>query len=162
MMLRGGAYTFGDSIDTDVIIPGRYLHLRDPVEMAGHTFEGLDPEFSQRFKKGDILVAGKNFGCGSSREQAVICLKQVGVCAIIAVSFARIFFRNAINQGLPLVESPSLVAATTTGDELIIDLSKGSIQNRSKDLDFSFSPLPRFLQNIIDAGGLGQLLKRDK
>lgn len=154
MILKGKAIKYGNDINTDVIIPGRYLNFVKPEELALHTMEDLDPDFFKTFTKGDVIVAGRNFGCGSSREQAAMCLKYAGVGAIVAKSFARIFYRNAINQGLPVIESSEAVDAIENKDELSIDFDKGLIKNVTKNLRFTMQPVPEFLQEIITAGGL--------
>jgi len=151
---------YGDDINTDVIFPGRYLALTEPEEIAAHAMEDLDPDFLKKLNKGDILVAGKNFGCGSSREQAAIALKYAGVGAIVAKSFARIFYRNAINQGIPVIECPEGVEAIEDGDEVEIDLDKGVIKDISKNKIFNFKPLPEFIQKILSKGGLLPFLKQ--
>ena len=154
------AIKYGDDINTDVIIPGRYLDLINSEELASHALEDLDPNFFTKFTKGDILVVGKNFGCGSSREQAAMCLKYAGVGAIIAKSFARIFYRNAINQGLPIIESSEAVDAIINMDKLEIDLSAATIRDKTKNLQFEIQPLPIFIQEILDDGGLICSLKK--
>ena len=162
MIIKGRALKFGDNINTDVIIPGRYLHISNPCELAVHAMEGLGKNFYHKLKNGDILVVGNYFGCGSSREQAVICLKFAGVGAIIAKSFARIFFRNAINQGMQIFEIPDATDFITEGDKLIINTENGVLKNMSTDQIFSFKKLPAFLNNIISDGGLiPHLLKTD-
>ena len=160
MIIRGRAIKYGDDINTDVIIPGRYLLLTNPEELAAHAMEDLDPDFIKKFKKGDIIVGGKNFGCGSSREQAAMCLKYAGVGAIIAKSFARIFYRNAINQGLPIIESSEAAGAIKNMDELEIDLYATTIRDKTKNLQFKIQPLPLFIQEILDDGGLVHTLKK--
>ena len=160
MILKGKAVKYGDDINTDVIIPGRYLSLTEPAEIAKHAMEDLDPEFFKKYRKGDIIVTGKNFGCGSSREQAAMCLKYVGIGTIIAESFARIFYRNAINQGIPIMESSEAADAINDGDELEINLAKGTIKDITQNIQFDIEPLPTFLQDIIDAGGLLCYLKK--
>ena len=154
MILKGKAVKYGDDVNTDVIIPGRYLSLTEPEELAKHAMEDLDLEFFKKYEKGDIIIAGKNFGCGSSREQAAICLKYAGVGAVIAKSFARIFYRNAINQGISIIESSEAVDAIDDGDKLEIDLRNGMIIDMTKNVRFKIMPLPQFLQEIIDDGGL--------
>ena len=154
MILKGKAVSYGDYVNTDVIIPGRYLSLTEPDELAKHAMEDLDSEFFKKYEKGDIIIAGKNFGCGSSREQAAICLKYAGVGAIIAKSFARIFYRNAINQGMSIIESSEAADAIDDGDKLEIDLRNGMIIDKTKNVRFKIMPLPQFLQEIIDDGGL--------
>jgi len=159
-MIKGRVLKYGDDINTDVIFPGRYLALTEPEEIAAHAMEDLDPDFLKKLNKGDILVAGKNFGCGSSREQAAIALKYAGVGAIVAKSFARIFYRNAINQGIPVIECPEGVEAIEDGDEVEIDLDKGVIKDISKNKIFNFKPLPEFIQKILSKGGLLPFLKQ--
>lgn len=160
MIIKGRVIKYGDDINTDVIIPGRYLDLINSEELASHALEDLDPNFFTKFTKGDILVVGKNFGCGSSREQAAMCLKYAGVGAIIAKSFARIFYRNAINQGLLVIESSEAVDAIISMDELEIDLSATTIRDKTKNLQFEIQPLPIFIQEILDDGGLICSLKK--
>lgn len=160
MIIKGRVIKYGDDINTDVIIPGRYLDLINSEELASHALEDLDPNFFTKFTKGDILVVGKNFGCGSSREQAAMCLKYAGVGAIIAKSFARIFYRNAINQGLPIIESSEAVDVIISMDELEIDLSATTIRDKTKNLQFEIQPLPIFIQEILDDGGLICSLKK--
>ncbi|RKX70353.1 3-isopropylmalate dehydratase [candidate division WOR-3 bacterium] len=157
-MLRGRVIKLGDNIDTDQIYPGRYLPITEPVEMAGHAFEGIISDFLQR-AKGSIIVAGKNFGCGSSREQAATALKWAGIVAVVAESFARIFFRNAINQGLPAIIGHHL-DRINEGDELRIDLHLGKIEDLTTGESYPGDPLPDFLLAIIEAGGLIEKLKR--
>ncbi|MCD6443836.1 3-isopropylmalate dehydratase small subunit [Candidatus Bathyarchaeota archaeon] len=160
MKVRGYAVKYGDNIDTDVIIPGRYLGITDPEELGRHAMEGLDPEFPSKIKQTGILVAGVNFGCGSSREEAPLALKYSGVKCIIAKSFARIFFRNAINVGLPIVICPEAVGKIEEGDELTIDLAEGTIVNESKDETYRMVPLPKFILDILRDGGLIPHLRR--
>jgi len=160
VIIKGRVIKYGDDINTDVIIPGRYLDLINSEELASHALEDLDPNFFTKFTKGDILVVGKNFGCGSSREQAAMCLKYAGVGAIIAKSFARIFYRNAINQGLLVIESSEAVDAIISMDELEIDLSVATIRDKTKNLQFEIQPLPIFIQEILDDGGLICSLKK--
>jgi 3-isopropylmalate/(R)-2-methylmalate dehydratase small subunit len=150
------ALKYGDNVNTDVILPGQYLNISDSATLALHAMEGIDPSFRTRVRPGDVLVAGKNFGCGSSREHAPMALKASGVGVVLAASFARIFFRNAINIGLPVLECPDAVLATADGDILDIDLARGEIVNRSKGLVFTAAPLPPFIQEMISAGGLIQ------
>ena len=160
MNIAGQAWIYGDDIDTDRIIPARYLNTFDPEELAAHALEDLDSTFASRFVAGDILVVGKNFGCGSSREHAPLALKGVKAGAIIAESFARIFYRNAINIGLPILESPEAVAGIEAGDEITIDLDRGEIRNVTRDRTFATQPFPGFLQEIIRSGGLVELLRQ--
>ena len=151
--IHGKVWKYGDDINTDVIFPGKYTYtISDPQEMAQHALEDLDPDFIKGVKPGDIIVAGKNFGCGSSREQAATCLKYAGVGAIIAVSFARIYYRNAINQGLPALSVPEAAAALEAGQEVTVDLTAGKIV--SPQGTFSFPPLPEFVMGIMEDGGL--------
>jgi 3-isopropylmalate/(R)-2-methylmalate dehydratase small subunit len=147
-------WVYGDNVDTDVIIPARYLMTSDPDELAAHALEDLDPEFATNVKPGDVVVAGVNFGCGSSREHAAIALKGAGVSVVVASSFARIFFRNAINTGLAIATSPEAVAATDPGDEIEVDVAAGVVRNVTKGREFAAEPLPDFVLDIVRAGGL--------
>lgn len=152
-IIKGRVFKYGDDINTDVIFPGKYTYsITDPAEMAKHALEDLDPEFAKKAKPGDVIVAGKNFGMGSSREQAAQCLVALGIGAVIAKSFARIFFRNAINNGLLAIQSEEASRALETGDEIEIDVEKGEI--RSAKGTFSFPPLPPSVLEIFEAGGL--------
>lgn len=160
MEIRGKAVKFGNNINTDVIIPGRYLTTIDPRELARHAMEGLDPEFASKAREGVIIVAGRNFGCGSSREQAPIALKYAGVKGVLAESFARIFYRNAINIGLPVLECPNLLSMVDPGDELSVDLATGKVVNSSKNNSFQAFKLPDFILEIINDGGLIEHLKK--
>jgi methanogen homoaconitase small subunit len=153
--ISGRVWRFGDNIDTDVIIPGKYLRTTDMSVFASHVMEGIDPQFSKKVQKGDIIVAGKNFGCGSSREQAPLALKHAGVACIVAESFARIFFRNAINVGLPIIEAK---VDCEEGDIIEIDLGKGLIKN--KDRSYQGTRLPDFLREILVDGGLVEHRKK--
>jgi 3-isopropylmalate/(R)-2-methylmalate dehydratase small subunit len=148
------AWSFGDDIDTDVIIPARYLTSSDEEELGLHAMEDLDPGFADAVRPGDVVVAGRNFGCGSSREHAPMALRGAGVSVVVASSFARIFFRNAINTGLPVLVCPEAVQATETGDDLEINVSSGSIFNATKELRFAARPHPEFVLEIIERGGL--------
>ncbi len=159
-MIRGRVWKFGDDVNTDVIYPGKYLPLTDPAEMAQHAFEGLRPEFAKEVRPGDIVVAGKYFGCGSSREQAATCLKALGIGAVLAESFARIFYRNAINQGLPILVCPGIAAQVEEGHELEVDLSTGTVRNLTTGVTLQAQPLPDFVLEILEAGGLIPWLKR--
>lgn len=152
--IRGRCHKFGNDIDTDAIIPARYLNTSDPQELAKHCMEDADPSFPGRVKAGDIIVAGKNFGCGSSREHAPLAIKAAGVAAVIASSFARIFYRNAINIGLPIFEAPEAAARIEAGDEVLIEPDKGLITNLTKNETYRMLPLPPFMQELMDAGGL--------
>ncbi|MGI6574631.1 MAG: 3-isopropylmalate dehydratase small subunit [bacterium] len=154
MVIKGKVWRLGDDIDTDVIIPARYLNTWNPAELALHCLEDLDPKYTESIQPGDILVAGKNFGCGSSREHAPIAIKAVGIACVVADSFARIFYRNAINIGLPILECPQGAAGTDDGDTLAIDLEKGLITNLTQGKSYQAAPFPPFMQNIIAAGGL--------
>jgi 3-isopropylmalate/(R)-2-methylmalate dehydratase small subunit len=159
IILAGRAWKFGDDVDTDAVIPGRYLVINDPYELAGHIFEGTRPEMAAQVVEGDVVVAGENFGCGSSREHAPLALKGAGIKAVVAKSFARIFFRNAINIGLPLFicsESEKI----GDGDVLEIDMAAGVIHNLSTEQSCKTTPLPPFLQDIVGAGGLVEHAKR--
>ena len=160
MKISGMAIKFGNNIDTDVILPGKYLILVDPNELAKHALEGLDPAFPEKAKKGVIIVGGKNFGCGSSREQAPLALKYSGVKCVIAESFARIFFRNAINIGLPVIECKGISEAVETGDKLTVNVETGKIENVSKGKSLQVNKLPSFIQEILSDGGLIQNLQR--
>jgi 3-isopropylmalate/(R)-2-methylmalate dehydratase small subunit len=148
------AWRFGDDIDTDVIIPARYLTSSDEKELGLHALEGLDRGFADEVRQGDVVVAGRNFGCGSSREHAPLALRGAGVSVVVASSFARIFFRNAINTGLPVLVCPEAVEATETGDDLEIDVSSGTIFNATKEMRFAARPHPEFVLEIIERGGL--------
>lgn len=158
--VKGNAWVYGDDINTDVIFPGRYLNIVEPDEMAEHAMEDLDTEFKGNVQNGDIVVAGKNFGCGSSREQAATCLKHAGVGAIVAKSFARIYYRNAINLGIPILVSDEAPNKISKGDELEVDLESGTIKNISKNETFEVKPLPEFILGIIKDGGLIPNLKK--
>ncbi|MBS3968694.1 MAG: 3-isopropylmalate dehydratase small subunit [Clostridia bacterium] len=154
MLLKGKTWKFGDDIDTDAIIPARYLNTSEPEELAKHCMEDADPEFPNKVNKGDIIVAGKNFGCGSSREHAPIAIKAAGVSCVIAKSFARIFYRNSINIGLPILESPEAAEAIKEGNEVEIDVAKGEIKDLTTGTTYMAAPFPDFIQQIIAAGGL--------
>jgi 3-isopropylmalate/(R)-2-methylmalate dehydratase small subunit len=160
MKIQGPAIKFGNNIDTDVILPGKYLVLVDPNDLAKHALESLDPAFPDKAKKGVILVAGKNFGCGSSREQAPLALKFSGVKCVLAESFARIFYRNAINIGLPLVECAGISKAVATGDKLAVDLDTGKIENISNGKKCQAEKLPSFILEILTDGGLIENLRK--
>lgn len=160
MKLTGTAIKFGDNVDTDVILPGKYLVLIDPHELAKHALEGLDVAFPEKAKKGIILVGGKNFGCGSSREQAPLALKYAGVKCVLAESFARIFFRNAINIGLPVIEYKGISTAIDNGDKITINIETGTIQNLSKNKEFQAPKLPHFILQILADGGLIENIRR--
>lgn len=150
-IIKGKTWTFGENIDTDVIIPGRYLRTFNPQDLADHVLEGERPDFTQNVQKGDIIVADENFGCGSSREQAPVAIKTAGVSAIVAKSFARIFYRNAINIGLPVIVSD---IETEDGDVISIDLSEGKLVNETTGDSKNFEPFKEFMLNILEDGGL--------
>ncbi len=153
-MLKGHAFKYGANVDTDAIIPARYLNMSEAKDLAKHCMEDIDLDFPKKVQPGDIIVATTNFGCGSSREHAPLAIKGAGVAAVVAKSFARIFFRNAINIGLPLLESPEAVDAADTGDVLEIDLARGVIKNVTKGKSFQAKPYPAFMSELIGAGGL--------
>lgn len=155
----GRAWKYGDDINTDVLYPGRYLDSYEPSYLAAHALEDLDPEFAKNVKEGDVIVGGKYFGCGSSREQAASALKYCGVRAVIAKSFARIYYRNAINMGIPPIETPD-VDKIGDGDEIELDMENGIIHNRTTGEDITFNPLPPFIMEIINDGGLVPHLKK--
>jgi len=162
-MLKGKAWRFGDDVDTDAIIPARYLNLTDPAMLAQHCMEGADPDFARKVQPGDILVGAKNFGCGSSRDHAPVAIRGAGLSAVIARSFARIFFRNAINIGLPILECPSAADAIQTGDDVEIDLTAGRIRVKSGDSpvqEFHVPPFPPEMQELVAAGGLMAFVKQ--
>lgn len=158
-VLEGKVWRYGDNIDTDVIIPARYLNTFDPKELAKHCMVDIDKDFAQKVKAGDIMVGGKNFGCGSSREHAPVAIKACGVPVIIAASFARIFYRNGINVGLPLMEIGDNMERIHAGDKLSVDLSSGKIRDLTTGETFQATPLPGFIQDIAKAGGLIQYVK---
>ena len=159
-MLKGKVYKYGADVNTDVIIPARYLNVSDPAELAKHCMEDIDKDFVNQVKLGDIMMATTNFGCGSSREHAPLAIKASGISCVVAKSFARIFFRNAINIGLPLLECDEAVEKTEAGDNLEIDLSKGEIKNLSNGKEFKAKPYPDFMAGIISAGGLIEYTKK--
>lgn len=159
MKIQGKVIKYGDNVNTDEIIPAAYLVTTDPQELAKHCMEGIDRDFLPKVKKAPILVAGKNFGCGSSREHAPISLKAAGVKCIVASSFARIFFRNAINVGLPILENRECAEECEEGDRLRIDMEEGKIENITKDKVYLSSPYPEFLQELIKKGGIGGWVK---
>jgi 3-isopropylmalate/(R)-2-methylmalate dehydratase small subunit len=157
--MAGRCWKFGNDVNTDEIIPAIYLNMTDPQELAAHCMEGLDPEFPTKVRSGDIIAADKNFGCGSSREHAPVAIKASGVQCVIAASFARIFFRNCINIGLPIAECPPAAADARTGDELDVDFASGTIVNRTRGKTYRFEPFSPQLQAIVDAGGLIEYTK---
>jgi 3-isopropylmalate/(R)-2-methylmalate dehydratase small subunit len=154
MKFTGKVYKFGTDIDTDAIIPARYLTTADPAELAQHCMEDADPSFPQKVQQGDIIVAGKNFGCGSSREHAPIAIKGAGVACVVASSFARIFYRNSVNIGLPILECEEAVQAIEEGDQIQVDLDSGEIENLRTGKTYQAAPFPEFMQHIIAQGGL--------
>jgi 3-isopropylmalate/(R)-2-methylmalate dehydratase small subunit len=161
MKLKGKAWKFGADIDTDAIIPARYLNTSDPAELAKHCMEdSKNPDFMRKMGKGDIIVADKNFGCGSSREHAPIAIKTAGVSCVIAKTFARIFYRNSFNMGLPIFECPDAVADIKEGDVLEVDPASGAIKNVTRKKAYQASPIPPFMQELIGAGGLMEWVKK--
>ncbi|RLA86057.1 MAG: 3-isopropylmalate dehydratase small subunit [Deltaproteobacteria bacterium] len=154
MKYRGRVWKFGDNVDTDLIIPARYLDTSDPKELASHLMEPVDPQFSEKVKEGDILVAGRNFGCGSSREHAPVAIRGAGISCVVAKSFARIFYRNAFNTGLPILEAPEAAEEAQEGDILEVDLGEGKVRNLSQGKEYRAKPLPPFMQELIRDGGL--------
>jgi len=159
--IHGRAWTFGDDVDTDIIIPARYLTTTDPAELAAHCMEPVSPEFPKQVRAGDIVVGGKNFGCGSSREHAPVALKGCGIAAVIAPTFARIFYRNAFNVGLPAIESAAAAAGIRQGDDVEVDLAAGSIRNLTRGAAYAFTPIPAFMMELVAAGGLMSWLKNE-
>ena len=160
MKVSGKAWKFGDDVNTDLIVPGKYLELVDPYEMAKHAMEGIDPDFPDKVGEEDVVVGGTNFGCGSSREQAPLALKYAGVGAVVAESHARIFYRNAINIGLPALECPGVTDAVYAGDILEIDTTRGVIENTSTGIQLRFTLLPVFIGKILNEGGLVAYLRK--
>jgi 3-isopropylmalate/(R)-2-methylmalate dehydratase small subunit len=158
--LQGKVWKFGDNVDTDLIIAARYLNTSEPAELAKHVMEDADPQFVAKMKSGDIIVAGENFGCGSSREHAPIALKAAGISAIIAPTFARIFYRNAFNMGLPIFELPE-ANEICEGDVVRIDMAAGEVINVSQAKTYKFTPIPAFMQELVDAGGLIAYAKKE-
>lgn len=154
MILKGKVHKYGDNVDTDVIIPARYLNTSDPDELAAHCMEDIDGDFIKKVQPGDIIVADENFGCGSSREHAPLAIKTAGVSCVIAKTFARIFYRNAINIGLPILQCPDAVDAISAGDEVEVDTASGKITNLKTGKSYQAMPFPEFMQNLISAGGL--------
>ena len=162
MLANGKVFKYGDNIDTDVIIPARYLNTPDMKELASHCMEDIDKNFTKKVNKGDIIVANKNFGCGSSREHAPIAIKESGISCVIASTFARIFYRNAINIGLPILECEEASRKIEEGNEIEIDFSNGIIKNISKNEEYKAEPFPEFMQNIISNGGLIKSIEINK
>ena len=159
-MLKGTVHKYGANVDTDAIIPARYLNVSEPAELAKHCMEDIDKDFVKRVKRGDIMIATTNFGCGSSREHAPLAIKAAGISCIIAKSYARIFFRNAINIGLPLLECDQAVDETKAGDNLEVDLSNGRIKNLTNGMEFKAKAYPDFMAELIAAGGLVEYTKK--
>ena len=163
MKSTGKVFKYGDNVDTDVIIPARYLNTSDPRELASHCMEDIDLNFANNVKPGDIIVANKNFGCGSSREHAPIAIKESGISCVIASTFARIFYRNAINIGLPILECDEAVKSIEAGDELEVNFDTGVIKNLTKDEEYQGEAFPEFMQNIINNNGLiGYIKNKNK
>lgn len=160
MKAKGSAFKYGDNVDTDVIIPARYLNTSDPDELAKHCMEDIDASFITKVQPGDMIVAGKNFGCGSSREHAPLAIKTAGISVVIACTFARIFYRNAINIGLPILECPEAVAGIVAGHEVRVDFSTGIIENLSTKQTYQAQPFPEFMQKIMAADGLIGYIKQ--
>jgi len=161
-MIKGTVHKYGDNVDTDVIIPARYLNTPDAKELAAHCMEDIDAEFAGRVRQGDIVVAGRNFGCGSSREHAPIAIKASGVACVVAESFARIFYRNALNIALPILECPDAARAIASGDEVSVDIESGEIADLTTGERFAAEPFPPFMQELIKAGGLVAYLRSRK
>ena len=159
MQLEGKVWRYGDNIDTDVIIPARYLNSFDPAELASHCMVDIDESFAENVKAGDLMVGGRNFGCGSSREHAPIAIKASGIKLVIADSFARIFYRNAIDIGLPIIECPAAAAAIRDGDEVAVDLDTGVIEDKTTGETFTAAPFPPFIQKIIAVGGIENFVR---
>ncbi|MBO6207022.1 MAG: 3-isopropylmalate dehydratase small subunit [Lachnospiraceae bacterium] len=162
MKAQGSVFKYGDNVDTDVIIPARYLNSSDPKELAQHCMEDIDKDFVNNVKQGDIIVADKNFGCGSSREHAPIAIKAAGVSCVIAETFARIFYRNSINIGLPILECPEAAKAIKAGDEVEVDFDNGVITDKTTGASFQAQPFPPFMQEIIKAEGLINYINQKK
>lgn len=159
-IIEGNAFVFGSNIDTDQIYPGRYLALTDPEAVAKHAMEGVDPDFVNKIQPGDIIVAEKNFGCGSSREHAAITLKSAGVGAILAESFARIFYRNAINLGLPLLVIPGIAAKVKSGDRLTVDIKQGLVKNETNGVEIKGDQISEYMFHILENDGIKNLIKK--
>lgn len=162
MEVCGKVFRYGDNVDTDVIIPARYLNTSNPKELAAHCMEDIDKEFVKKVSNGDIMVANKNFGCGSSREHAPIAIKESGISCVIAKTFARIFYRNAINIGLPILECEKAVDGIEAGDKVSVDFSTGIIKNLTKGEEYKGEPFPEFMQNIINSNGLINKLRLNR
>jgi len=159
--VKGKVWTFGDNVNTDEIVPARYLNTSDPAELAAHCMEDADPDFLRKISPGDIIMGGANFGCGSSREHAPLAIKTAGLACVVARSFARIFFRNAINIGLPIVECPEAVDGTSEGDELEVDVARGVVRNVTRGGEWHVPPFPEAMQRIIAAGGLMSFVRQE-
>lgn len=162
MKANGLVFKYGDNVDTDVIIPARYLNIQNQEELASHCMEDIDADFIKKVKPGDIIVADKNFGCGSSREHAPLVIKVAGVSCVIAETFARIFYRNAINIGLPIIECKEAAAGIEAGDQVEVDFDSGMIYNKTKATQFQGQPFPEFMQKIITAEGLVNYINQNK
>ena len=162
MIFKGKVWKFGDNIDTDAIIPARYLNTSDPQELAAHCMEDADPNFITKMKAGDIILGGENFGCGSSREHAPIAIKAAGISCVVAKSFARIFYRNSFNMGLPIFESKELVDAIQEGEEITVDSAKGTITVGNANKTFKINPIPPFMEQLIADGGLMKHIARKR
>lgn len=162
MSVTGTVFKYGDNVDTDVIIPARYLNTSDPKELAEHVMEDIDADFRHKIHPGDMIVAGRNFGCGSSREHAPLAIKSAGISCIIAESFARIFYRNAINIGLPILESAEAAQDLQTGEEVEVDFETGIIKNVRTGQEYRAQPFPAFIQDIMESGGLIEAVKDNK
>ena len=159
-MIKGTAHKYGDHVDTDVIIPARYLNSSDPKELAAHCMEDIDGAFLEKRKAGDVIVAGRNFGCGSSREHAPIAIKAAGISCVIAETFARIFYRNALNIGLPIIECEAAARGIADGDQVEVDLEGGKVRNLTQGTEFEFAPLVGMAKTLVEAGGLQELVRR--
>ena len=162
MELKGKVHKYGDNVDTDVIIPARYLNTSEAKELAAHCMEDIDAGFAGRVKAGDIIVAGRNFGCGSSREHAPLAIKASGVACVIAATFARIFYRNALNIGLPILECPEAAEAIAAGHEVSVDLASGTVSDETAGRTFRAEPFPPFMRELIAAGGLAAYMRNAK
>ncbi len=160
MLIHGKAHKYGDHIDTDVIIPARYLNMTDPDELAGHCMEDIDSDFLSKVERGDVMVAGKNFGCGSSREHAPIAIKAAGIAGVIAESFARIFYRNSFNIGLPLIESAEAAAGISDGDEAEVSLEAGVVRNITTGEEYRFAPITGIAAELLEVGGLRERVRQ--
>ena len=160
MLIHGKTHKYGDHIDTDVIIPARYLNMTDPDELAGHCMEDIDSEFLSKVERGDVMVAGKNFGCGSSREHAPIAIKAAGITAVIAESFARIFYRNSFNIGLPLIESAEVAEGISDDDEVEVSLEEGVVRNLTAGEEYAFAPITGIAAELLEVGGLRERVRQ--